>query len=202
MSDVPEVSMAETDRASAREGAGRDARDARDARDGRLDREPIEACAVHINNSRGSAKAGGNQHVPVVTAVCSVLAAVAVRVIHRSFLRLRARLQDTEKQCEELTAACSASQAKIDELVRSLEEKARDLAEKERCLEQMRVEQQLSKSMAGLVERELKTTKKLLASYQGQLDQATYVLKENNRQNENLSDTPGAMGFRGGSFWG
>lgn len=138
--------------------------------------------------------------VPVVAAVCSVVAVVALRMIHRSFKSLRARLQDTEKQCEELTAACSASQAKIDELVKTLEEKTKELAEKERSLEQLRVEQQLSKSMASMVERELKTTKKLLASYQGQLDQATYVLKENNRQSEN-ANTPGAYGFTGG-FWG
>ena len=64
----------------------------------------------------------------------------------------------------------------------------------------MSVEQRLSKSMASLVERELKSTKKLLASYQGQLDQASYVLKENNRQNEN-ANTPGAFGFPGG-LWG
>ncbi len=188
MTDGPEVGAAETD-PRLTEG---------EPNQGTRLRQ-VDACASP--NARGSAKRDVRQHVPAVTAVCSVLAAVAVRMIHRSFLKLRARLQDTEKQCEELTAACFASQAKIDELVTSLEEKTRDLAEKERCLEQMRVEQQLSKSMAGLVERELRTTKKLLASYQGQLDQATYVLKENNRQNENLSDTPGAMGFRG-SFWG
>jgi hypothetical protein len=67
-------------------------------------------------------------------------------------------------------------------------------------LEQLRGDLGLSKSMTGMVERELKTTKKLLASYQGQLDQASHVLRESNRQNEN-ANTPGAFGFTGG-FWG
>lgn len=138
--------------------------------------------------------------VPTVAALCSVVALVTVKMIQRSFSRLRNRLEDSEKAKEELAAACSVSEARIDQLVKDLEAKANELAEKERCLEQMRVEQQLSKSMASLVERELKSTKKLLASYQGQLDSAAYVQKENIRQNEN-ANTPGAFGFTGG-FWG
>lgn len=134
------------------------------------------------------------------TAVCSVVAIVTVKMIQRSFRRLRTRLEDAERAKQELEATCVSSQARIDELVKSLEEKTKELAEKERRLEQMSVEQRLSKSMASLVERELKSTKKLLASYQGQLDQASYVLKENNRQNEN-ANTPGAFGFPGG-LWG
>ena len=87
------------------------------------------------------------------TAVCSVVAIVTVKMIQRSFRRLRTRLEDAERAKQELEATCVSSQARIDELVKSLEEKTKELAEKERRLEQMSVEQRLSKSMASLVER-------------------------------------------------
>ena len=131
------------------------------------------------------------------TAVCSVVAIVTVKMIQRSFRRLRTRLEDAERAKQELEATCVSSQARIDELVKSLEEKTKELAEKERRLEQMSVEQRLSKSMASLVERELKSTKKLLASYQGQLDQASYVLRRTIGRTRTPTP-PERSGFPGG----
>ena len=63
------------------------------------------------------------------TAVCSVVAIVTVKMIQRSFRRLRTRLEESERAKQELEATCVSSQARIDELVKSLEEKTKELGE-------------------------------------------------------------------------
>jgi hypothetical protein len=66
-------------------------------------------------------------------------------------------------------------------------------------LEQLKGELGVSRSTISMVERELEATKRLLASYQGQLDQA-HVLRESKRMNMSHDLTsPGAMGI--GSLW-
>lgn len=91
---------------------------------------------------------------------------------------------------------------KEDELHRTMSElkaKTEELRRQERNLEQLKGELGMSRSTISMVERELEATKRLLASYQGQLDQA-HVLRESKRMNMSHDLTsPGAMGI--GSLW-
>ena len=121
------------------------------------------------------------------------------------------QLEDKQKQYNELTLqfgdirlALDAKTVevlekdeKLNSLMTELEEKTRDLELRKRELEKLKGELGLSKSTVSMVERELKATKRLLASYQGQLDQA-HILRESNR-NENVV-SPGSLGI-GSLLW-
>jgi flagellar motility protein MotE (MotC chaperone) len=154
-------------------------------------------------------------HIVAIPAVAITVATlVCVKLIQRSFKRLETCLRDKERRCEELSAECLNARGELEavhtklkeqdqklcDLIEALEEKTKELEEKERSLVKLQGDLGLSKSMTGMVERELKATKKLLSSYQGQLDQATHVLRESNRENEN-ANTPGAFGFHPGGLW-
>lgn len=101
-----------------------------------------------------------------------------------------------------LNAKDGEMKCKEDELHRTvleLKAKTEELRRQERNLEQLKGELGVSRSTISMVERELKATKRLLASYQGQLDQA-HVLRESKRMNMSHDLTsPGAMGI--GSLW-
>lgn len=113
----------------------------------------------------------------------------------KKYESLVVELRDTKHALEDLNVALMEKEIHMKDLVSDLEEKAQTLKEQERSLEALKGELGLSKSTVSMVERELKATKRLLASYQGQADQAR-VLHESNRENV---ATPGSLGIA--SLW-
>lgn len=104
-------------------------------------------------------------------------------------------LCETQNALEDVNRELMQKDVEMSDLTCIVEEKAKALKEKEASLERLKGELGLSKSTISMVERELKATKQLLASYQGQADQA-HVLRESNRENV---ATPGSLGIA--SLW-
>lgn len=172
-----------------------------------------DACPV-VELARAST--GGERNRGQMAALVGGFGAVIVYMMGRALRRmmrnnaaLRQELKDAKTKYESLISELCATKNALEDMNKQMvqkdvqmsdmavavEEKAKALKEQEALLEQLKGELGLSKSTINMVERELKVTKQLLASYQGQADQA-HVLRESNRENV---ATPGSLGIA--SLW-
>ncbi len=172
-----------------------------------------DACPVlEPASARSRGKINGGQMTALVGGFVAVIACVMGRAFHRMTRNnavLRQELEDAKTKYEGLISELSMTKNALEDINKEMmqkdvqmsdmavavEEKAKTLKEQQALLEKLKGELGLSKSTVNMVERELKATKQLLASYQGQADQA-HVLRESNRENV---ATPGSLGIA--SLW-
>jgi septal ring factor EnvC (AmiA/AmiB activator) len=172
-----------------------------------------DACPVlEPASARSRGQINGGQMTALVGGFVAVIACVMGRAFHRMTRNnavLRQELEDAKTKYEGLISELSMTKNALEDINKEMmqkdvqmsdmavavEEKAKTLKEQQALLEKLKGELGLSKSTVNMVERELKATKQLLASYQGQADQA-HVLRESNRENV---ATPGSLGIA--SLW-
>lgn len=172
-----------------------------------------DACPVlEPASARSRGKTNGGQMTALVGGFVAVIACVMGRAFHRMTRNnavLRQELEDAKTKYEGLISELSMTKNALEDINKEMmqkdvqmsdmavavEEKAKTLKEQQALLEKLKGELGLSKSTVNMVERELKATKQLLASYQGQADRA-HVLRESNRENV---ATPGSLGIA--SLW-
>lgn len=183
----------------------------------KIDQEEVELKACHVGArcrreiKSGTAAAVGGVGVVIVCVVARALRRMIKKntVLQRELKGMHQALEESKKRYETLLSELRSTKnaledmnreveekdAQMSDMATAVEEKAKALKEQEQCLEKLKGELGLSKSTISMVERELKATKQLLASYQGQADQA-HVLRESNRENV---ATPGSLGIA--SLW-